>query len=471
MEGGRKKDNIIFQKYRLIREIGSGGNSVVYLAHHVSLDILVAIKKVSKTPQNIESFINEANILKILKNSKIPLLYDIQEDEKYHYLIEEYIEGESLVSYVSNQKKISQELIIEYGIQLCEILKYLHGFCKGSIIYLDLQPKNIIVSNGILKLIDFGNAVYLDQNKKRKYFFGTPGFAAPEQYNGGGIDASTDIYGLGTILYYLVTRKKPIKDGNHILDLKEINYISPNLKEIIQKCLKINPSQRFTTVFEVLEKLENLRRVEKPSSIQKKSSLDISIAGTQSRIGVTHISLALADFLNKSGYQALYKEENHSEAIFQLKKHCKRIREKEGTYYYNSIEMRPNYGGAVTYEKGNYPFVIHDFGIITEDNVREYKKGQILFLVGGIKEWEIDKTKDVQKFLCFEEIESLIYLINFTEEKNFFQFMKEESIRALRVPYFPNPLEMCRAGKEFCEGLCEEILVKDLKKTWKVRRK
>ncbi|NLZ80693.1 MAG: protein kinase, partial [Clostridiales bacterium] len=354
----------------------------------------------------------------------------------------------------------------------CEILQYLHGFSLGSIIHLDLQPKNIILSNGRFKLIDFGNAICVGQNKKRKYFFGTLGYAAPEQYQGSLVDVRADIYGLGTILYYLVTKKEPNKEGNQILNLEEINYISPHLRKIIQKCLSYNPSQRYSAVSEVVKQLKSLRREVKPSNKQKKSSLNISIAGTQSRIGVTHISLALASFLSESNYQALYKEENHSRAISQLKKHCTKLKEKEGTYYYNSLKIRPNYKGIVKNQGEDYPFVINDFGFLNEENVEEFKKGNIHFLVGGIKGWEIDKIKDAQKLLySIEEIESLIYLINFTEEKQFFHFMKKESIKAYRVPYFTNPLEMDKGARGFFEGVCREILVKDLKKSWKVRRK
>lgn len=444
----------------------------MYLAKHMNLDMLVVIKRVNKAPHTIESVLQEANILKNLKNPNIPLLYDVQEDENYYYLIEEYIKGESLVSYVSNQKKISQELIIEYGIQLCEILLYLHSFYMGTIIHLDLQPKNIILSDGKIKLIDFGNAICLEQNKKRNYLFGTLGYAAPEQYQGNLLDVRSDIYGLGMILYYLVSKKEPNQTGNQILNLEEISYISPYLKKIIQKCLKLNPSQRYLTVLEVIKQLKSLRKKEEQSSIQKEASLIISIAGTQSRIGVTHISLALARFLSKSGYQTLYKEENHSRAISKLKEHCTKMKEEEGTYCYNSLKIRPNYEGVVTHQSENYPFVINDFGILTEDNMEAFQKGHIRFLVGGIKEWEIDKIKNVQNNLLYiERTENLIYLINFAEEKLFHQFMKKESKKAYRVPYFPNPFEIERNGMAFFEELCRETLVKKLKKPWKVRGK
>lgn len=472
-EEGRKKDNhIIFHKYRLIKKLGSGGSSVVYLAQHINLDIFVVIKKVLKSPQVTESVLYEANILKNLKNPNIPLLYDIQEDENYHYLVEEFLEGESLVSYVSNQKKLSQELIIEYGIQLCEILHYLHTFSMGSIIHLDLQPRNIIVSNNRLKIIDFGNAICLSENKKRNYIFGTLGFAAPEQYQGDAIDARTDIYGLGALLYYLVTTKEPIKEGNQILSLEEITYISPHLKNIIQKCLNYNPAQRFSSVLELLKQLKSLRGINETGSTQIKSSLNISIAGTQSRIGVTHISLALANFLNRSGHRALYKEKNQSKAILQLIQGCSKIKEKEGTYYYNSLEIRPNYQGIVQYHNENYPFTINDYGMLTQENAREFKEGQIHFLVGGIKEWEINRIQESQELLyLIGELDNLTYLINFTEEKQFYKFMKRETLKAFRVPYFPNPLEISRNGESFLDSLCRELLIKESKKSWKVRRR
>lgn len=122
----------------------------------------------------------EASLLKNLNHPGIPIIYDIEEDDTYYYIIEEFIRGESLDTFVLHQETISQELIIEFCIQLCEILDYLHHYAPYPILYQDLKPEHIILCGNQLKLIDFGIASFFTGSGKHFQKFGTKGYAAPE---------------------------------------------------------------------------------------------------------------------------------------------------------------------------------------------------------------------------------------------------------------------------------------------------
>ena len=127
------------------------------------------------------SILSEANILAKLRHPGIPIVYDIEEDEAFYYIIEEYVEGESLEKLLWNTS-VSQEYMIQIGIQLCGIVSFLHSQKPFPVLHQDLKPSHIIVCGNQVKLIDFGIASYITSRGKNYQNYGTKGFAAPEQY-------------------------------------------------------------------------------------------------------------------------------------------------------------------------------------------------------------------------------------------------------------------------------------------------
>ena len=103
----------------------------------------------------------EALLLKELRHPGIPIVYDVEEDSDYSYLIEEFLEGNSVYDLVMSQGYLLQEAAIGYGIQICSLVNYLHLAEKTPILHLDLQPKNLLLCHGRIKLIDFGSAEML----------------------------------------------------------------------------------------------------------------------------------------------------------------------------------------------------------------------------------------------------------------------------------------------------------------------
>ena len=121
---GRTKiiNQVLFQKYHVLSLLGSGGSSSVYLAEHLKLEQYRAVKCIPKAQVRISTQYLEASLLKSLRHPGIPMIYDMEEDENFLYIIEEYIQGESLSAFLQNHNNISQETIISFGIQLCGII-------------------------------------------------------------------------------------------------------------------------------------------------------------------------------------------------------------------------------------------------------------------------------------------------------------------------------------------------------------
>ena len=194
-------------KYHILKQLAASDYADVYLAEHTALRDMRIIKRIAKKSACYQQLIQEAYIMKNLKHSNIPLIYDMEEDEEYSYIIEEYIDGESLVTYTYYQNNIQLEVIIDLIIQLATTIQFLHSM-DPPILYLDLKPENIIVSHDRIKLIDFGSSILSQQACNREFSFGTPSYAAPEQRGLQPVDERSDIYGLGRVMEYLVNNQR-----------------------------------------------------------------------------------------------------------------------------------------------------------------------------------------------------------------------------------------------------------------------
>ena len=139
---------VLFGKYRVIRVLGYGRDSTVYLAWHQELEEYRAVKRVSRASGDAGQFKKEALLLKRLSHPAIPRVYDLEEDSEYYYLIEEFLEGSSFCDLVEERGHLSQEAVIRCGIQICSLVHYLHSAEEVPILYLDLQPRNLLLCHG-----------------------------------------------------------------------------------------------------------------------------------------------------------------------------------------------------------------------------------------------------------------------------------------------------------------------------------
>lgn len=257
---------VIDDKYEILKLIGQGGMSKVYLAMDKRLNKQWAIKEIEKRAKDknneivIQSAIAEANLIKQLDHPAIVRIVDIIENGDVIYIIEDYIEGETLSSVLETQGAQPQELVIEWAMQICEALEYLHTR-KPPIIYRDMKPANVMIKpDGNIKVIDFGIArEYKDQSLADTVSLGTKGYAAPEQFGGKGqTDARTDVYCLGVTLYHLITGQNPCEPPYEIYPIRHWNpQLSAGLEAIIQKCTQLNPDDRYQSCAELLYALHH----------------------------------------------------------------------------------------------------------------------------------------------------------------------------------------------------------------------
>lgn len=271
---------ILEDRYELLRVIGKGGMSVVHLAYDIRLDKQWAVKEIrSDKIENqiyIDALVKEANLIRNLDSKYLPRIVDIVKKQDIVYIIMDYIDGKTASSLLENGPQ-SQEDVIEWGIQLSEVLHYLHSQ-NPPIIYRDMKPQNVMItSNNEIRLIDFGTArEYKVEGNNDTTCLGTPGYAAPEQYGGiGQTDARTDIYSLGKTLFHLVTGINPTT----IADVEGIRYYNPNLssglEKIIEKTLQPNPKNRYQTCLELKKDLENYLDLDNETIKQEKKKLSV----------------------------------------------------------------------------------------------------------------------------------------------------------------------------------------------------
>lgn len=306
-------------RYKIIKTIGSGGMGTVYLAESISLGTKWAIKAIEKKASSNYDLLAEPNILKKLKHPALPRIVDIEQDDDYLYIIEDYIAGDPLDKQLELRKSFDEATVIEWTKQLCEVLIYLHTNKPNPIIYRDMKPSNIIVSSdNKLTLIDFGIArEFKTDSGSDTSYMGTRGYAAPEQYGTSQTDERTDIYSLGVTIYHLLTGKSPNEPPYEFKPLRLIDKnFSEGIEFIVGKCVQNNPENRYQNAYELLDDLNNIYKFNSYYKKQKTLEKLKSVAKVSMLIGfsvVTYFGLntmsqeRMDKYKNlvDSGYEAL----------------------------------------------------------------------------------------------------------------------------------------------------------------------
>ena len=313
-EGGMLKvGDLIDGKYKILNEIGRGGMSTVYLAINEKANKPWAVKEVRKNGiSNRElvkqSLMVEINLLKKLKHKGLPSIVDIIDQQDNYLIVMDYIEGITLENIMQEEGVQPQEKVVDWAIQLCDVLQYLHTR-KPAIIYRDMKPSNIMLrSDGSVVLIDFGTArEFKERHVEDTTCLGTQGYAAPEQFGGmGQTDERTDIYSLGATMYRLVTGHNPSEPPYEMYPITHWNpRLSTGLEGIIAKCTSKDPKSRYQSVQEVRYALEHYQDLDLDSIRRYRRNLRILLAAggmTVMLFGASGVSYAAADHMQKDEY-------------------------------------------------------------------------------------------------------------------------------------------------------------------------
>ena len=302
---------VIDDKYEILKEIGRGGMSIVYLAMDKRLNKQWAVKEIRKkgSGKNDEIIVNsllaEANLMKRLDHPALPRIVDIIDNGVTIYIVMDYIEGESLDKILNEYGAQPEDKVIEWAKQLCDVLGYLHSQ-KPPIIYRDMKPANVMLKpEGNIKIIDFGIArEYKEQNLADTTVLGTKGYAPPEQYSGQ-TDPRSDIYALGMTMHHLLTGVDP-RSGEAYASVRQWNpEISEGLEVIIDKCVEPAAENRYQSTSDLLYDLEHPDLITKGYKKKQKRKLYSFIAFLAFSIcalivgGTTNVS---AQVINNNDY-------------------------------------------------------------------------------------------------------------------------------------------------------------------------
>ncbi len=200
----------------------------------------------------VKNFEREANILATLDHPSIPRIYDYFTADDHSYLIIEFIEGKDLEAIISESENfLPEEQVMNWAIELCDVISYLHNYKPEPIIFRDIKPSNIMINtHEHIQLVDFGIAKAFQPGQKGT-MIGTEGYSPPEQYKGESTQRA-DIYALGATLHHVLTRRDPRLEPPFSFDQRKIRSInpaiSPDLEAVIYTALAYEPEKRYASV-------------------------------------------------------------------------------------------------------------------------------------------------------------------------------------------------------------------------------
>lgn len=251
-------------KYRLIRRLGKGATSMVYLAHDTVADREVALKLIRpeflndprNSKQNRKQFQNEAALVGKLIHPNIVTTYEAVVSDEASYIVMEYVPGGTMEKYILPENLLPLDRVVQYMFNCCRALNYA---LFNGVIHRDIKPANLLLSNpeGI-KITDLGAAIRLDLEHTHTTV-GSPNYMSPEQVRGEPVSHQTDIYSLGVVMYRLLTGQSPYKAKDLAQLYQQILHeppvpptqirddLPPQLDRIVLRALQKDPAQRFAS--------------------------------------------------------------------------------------------------------------------------------------------------------------------------------------------------------------------------------
>ncbi len=258
------------QRYQVISQLGKGGMGFVYKARDKKLKRFVALKMLypenNREPRIMLFFKREAMAIASLNHPNIVHLFDAGMERGCFYMIMEFVEGSTLQQLLKKYPRFLSRNLIAIWHQTCLGLKYAH---ENGILHRDLKPSNIMLDRDRrVKILDFGLAKEVNDISRTRQVWGTPSFMAPELLQGERANFQTDIYSLGATFYMLATKQSPFKKQDIAEKLvrkdrpeppSKLNpNISSQLSDIILKCLRFKPEDRYASIEDLLDGIKRL---------------------------------------------------------------------------------------------------------------------------------------------------------------------------------------------------------------------
>jgi tRNA A-37 threonylcarbamoyl transferase component Bud32 len=269
---------VLSGRYRLESKLGSGGMSTVYLARDATLERWVAVKvmhrEMSDQPDQIERFRREARAVAQLSHPNVVAVIDAGEDGGHPYIVFEYVDGETLKQRIERVGPLPVDEATAYAIEIGRGLSAAHA---RRLVHRDVKPQNVLIdSEGRAKVTDFGIARSLEADglTQTGRVLGTTDYVSPEQAMGRGVDARTDIYSLGVVLYETLTGEVPFTAETVVgVAMKHVNEpipdvqskrpeVSSALAAVVERATAKDPKQRYPDMASCLAELEGALEVE-----------------------------------------------------------------------------------------------------------------------------------------------------------------------------------------------------------------
>ncbi|MDQ3256304.1 MAG: serine/threonine-protein kinase, partial [Acidobacteriota bacterium] len=322
--------------YTITSLLGAGGMGEVYLAKDIKLARQVAVKilneKFSRDESNLQRFIREAKAASALNHPNILVIHEIGESDDSHYIVSEFIEGKTLRE-ILKEKPLKLSEVLDISIPIADALCTAHS---SNIIHRDIKPENIMVRpDGVVKVLDFGLAKLVEQQNRSIFgseestvqqsqtahgvILGTVRYMSPEQAGGKRVDARTDIFSFGILLYEMVTGQQPFTGetvSHTIVAILEkepppvsqfVSSYPAEIERIIKNCLAKKADVRYSAAKSLLDDLKELKeeltfqlKLERSSAPNKRAEAERQIKAVTVAETEAQNSIAILPFANMS---------------------------------------------------------------------------------------------------------------------------------------------------------------------------
>lgn len=271
------EETILGNRYQIIRKIGDGGMAFVYQAKDKLLNRIVAVKVLRPEFADDEEFLakfkREAEAVANITHPNIVNVYDVGQEEKVHYIVMEYVDGQNLKEIIKNEGVLDEYTALDITKQIAQALSAAH---KKGVIHRDIKPHNILISNEgrQVKVADFGIAKAVSNSTITNIgsIIGSVHYFSPEQAKGQPVSKNADLYSLGIVLYEMLIGRVPFRGDSPIsIALQHINEdieftpeektkIPHSIRTLISKMTEKSPEDRYQSAEEVIEDIEYIEK-------------------------------------------------------------------------------------------------------------------------------------------------------------------------------------------------------------------